>query len=95
MSIARPKRASRKPESSPRGAAGSASAAPKPPKWKDAVGDQPDKAFVPYAPASTFQKDALVSHAKFGKGIVLEVEGNKVSILFEEGVRKLMHGTPG
>ena len=58
------------------------------------MGDQPDKAFVAYATASTFAKDALVSHPKFGKGIVLEVEGNKINILFEEGIRKLMHGTP-
>ncbi|HKQ71211.1 MAG TPA: hypothetical protein VJT73_17825 [Polyangiaceae bacterium] len=58
------------------------------------VGDQPDNAFSAYATGSTYQQNSLVNHAKFGKGIVLEVDGNKVQILFEEGVRKLLHGTP-
>jgi hypothetical protein len=59
------------------------------------VADKPDTAFAAYAPALTFEKDALVSHSKFGKGIVVEVDGNKLHVLFEEGVRKLLHGTPG
>lgn len=95
MSIHRPKRAtSRKNESAT--ARGTASSGPpKPPKWKEAVAEQPDGAFAAYATASTFEKDALVAHSKFGKGIVLEVDGNKIQILFEEGIRKLLHGTPG
>jgi hypothetical protein len=93
MSIHRPKRAtSRKTESAP--PRGSPSSAPKPPKWKDAVGDKPDNAFAAYASASSYEKDALIAHSKFGKGIVVEVDGNKIHILFEEGVRKLLHGTP-
>jgi hypothetical protein len=94
MSIHRPKRAtSRRSESSaPRGSSPSNTA--KPPKWKDVVADKPDGAFANYAPALTFEKDALVAHSKFGKGIVVEVDGNKIHILFEEGVRKLLHGTP-
>jgi hypothetical protein len=96
MSIHRPKRAtSRKTESSSPARGSAAGGPPKPPKWKEAVGEQPDGAFAEYTPGSTFAKDALVSHAKFGKGIVLEVDGNKVQILFEEGIRKLLHGTPG
>jgi len=71
------------------------SSAPKPPKWKEAVADKPDGAFAAYAPEQTFEKDALVAHAKFGKGIVVEVDGNKVHVLFEEGIRRLLHGTPG
>jgi hypothetical protein len=94
MSIHRPKRAtSRKESATARGSA--SSGPPKPPKWKEVVGEQPDGAFAAYATASTFQKDALVAHTKFGKGIVLEVDGNKIQILFEEGIRKLLHGTPG
>jgi hypothetical protein len=96
MSIHRPKRAtSRKTESSSPSRGAASSGPPKPPKWKEAVGEQPDGAFATYASASTYEKDALVTHSKFGKGIVLEVDGNKVQILFEEGVRKLLHGTPG
>jgi hypothetical protein len=96
MSIHRPKRAtSRRSDTPAAGRASSPSSAPKPPKWKDVVADKPDAAFAAYAPALTFEKDALVSHSKFGKGIVVEVDGNKLHVLFEEGVRKLLHGTPG
>ena len=95
MSIHRPKRATaRRSETAAGGRGSSPSSSPKPPKWKDVVGDKPDSAFTTYAQGSTFQKDALVAHAKFGKGVVVEVDGNKVNILFEEGIRKLMHGTP-
>ena len=96
MSIHRPKRAtSRRSDTPAAGRSSSPSSAPKPPKWKDVVADKPDTAFAAYAPALTFEKDALVSHSKFGKGIVVEVDGNKLHVLFEEGVRKLLHGTPG
>jgi hypothetical protein len=93
MSIHRPKRATRKSESTPtRGS--SPSSAPKPPKWKDVVADKPDTAFAAYAPAARYEKDALIAHSKFGRGIVVEVDGNKIHILFEEGIRKLLHITP-
>jgi hypothetical protein len=97
MSIHRPKRATSRRSEAP-GAGGrssSPSSAPKPPKWKDVVADKPEGAFVAYAQALTFEKDALVNHAKFGKGVVVEVDGNKLHVLFEEGIRKLLHGTPG
>jgi hypothetical protein len=96
MSIHRPKRANpRRAEPAGSAKSSSPSSAPKVPKWKEAVSGAADSAFAAYSPAATFTKDALVLHAKFGKGLVLEVDGNKVSILFEEGVKKLMHGTPG
>ena len=97
MSIHRPKRAASRRSDSPSAAPGrtsTSSSAPKPPKWKEVVGDKPDGAFAPYAPSQTFQKDALVAHSKFGKGVVVDVDGNKVHVLFEEGVRKLLHATP-
>ena len=94
MSIHRPKRAAARRSDSPTAGKGSSpSSAPKPPKWKDVVADKPDGAFAAYSQGETFEKDALVAHSKFGKGIVVEVDGNKVHVLFEEGVRKLMHGT--
>jgi hypothetical protein len=95
MSIHRPKRAASRRSETPAAGRGTPSSAPKPPKWKDVVADKPDTAFAAYTPASTFEKDALVSHAKFGKGVVVEVDGNKLHVLFEEGIRKLLHGTPG
>jgi hypothetical protein len=97
MSIHRPKRAASRRSDNPTGTGrtSTSSSSPKPPKWKDVVGDKPDGAFAAYAPSHTFQKDALVAHSKFGKGVVVDVDGNKVHVLFEEGVLKLLHATPG
>lgn len=97
MSMNRPKRAksSRRDEPSSARDKGGAISAAKPPKWKDVVGDRPDDAFAPYQTAATFAPGSLVAHAKFGKGVVLEVDGNKASILFEDGIKKLLQGTPG
>jgi len=96
MSIHRPKRAtSRRSEStSPARSSSSPPASIRPPKWKDIVLDKPEGAFVAYSPGSRFEQNTLVNHPKFGKGVVLEVDGNKVHVLFEEGLRKLLHGTP-
>jgi hypothetical protein len=95
MSIHRPKRAaSRRTDSASSLRSASNAPSTKPPKWKDVVADQPDQAFAAYNTGATFARDALVAHPKFGKGVVLEVDGNKVQVLFEEGIRKLLHGTP-
>jgi hypothetical protein len=89
MSISRPKRPTfRKPDaavgSRPQGQT------VKLPKWKDVIEGKPDDAFAPYAPAAAFAMEALVSHVKFGKGVVVGLEPGKVSILFEAGVKKLV-----
>jgi len=96
MSIHRPKRATaaRRTDSASSLRTGSGAASAKPPKWKDVVADQPDQAFAAYNSAATFARDTFVLHPKFGKGVVMEVDGNKVHILFEEGIRKLVHGLP-
>jgi hypothetical protein len=61
-------------------------------KWEDDVATKGDDAFVPYAPTQKFAKDALVVHAKFGKGIVTAVDGGKIDVLFQDGTKKLTHG---
>jgi hypothetical protein len=95
MSIHRPKRASSRRADSASGIRTPSNApSAKPPKWKDVVADQPEQAFAAYNSAATFARDALILHPKFGKGVVVEVDGNKVHILFEEGIRKLVHGLP-
>lgn len=90
MSMPRPKRASRKADSGPSRDSSSSSA--KMPKWADAVGAKPDGAFVPYAATQAMPPGAFVSHAKFGKGLVVDAEPGKVTILFEDGTKKLVHG---
>jgi hypothetical protein len=93
MSIPRPKRPTyRKPDETANGER-LANLAAKLPKWKDVIDAQPDGAFQAYAPAALFALDGLVTHGKFGKGIVVGLEPGKVSILFEEGVKKLIRAS--
>src|SRR4051812_37136563 len=60
--------------------------------WEKDVASQPEEAFAPYAPKSRFTKGALLVHAKFGKGVVLDVEPSRVEVLFQDGPKKLAHG---
>ena len=62
--------------------------------WKEHVASQADSAFVPYSMATTFQRGALISHAKFGRGVVTNVDDKRIDVLFEEGAKKLGHATP-
>ncbi len=63
-----------------------------PPKvWADETAGKPDDAFAPYTMTSRFAKGALIVHAKFGKGVVVHVEGPRLEVLFEDGVKKLGH----
>jgi hypothetical protein len=63
-----------------------------PPKiWADETAGKDDAAFVPYALTARFAKGALLKHPKFGKGLVVAVEGTRVEVLFEDGVKKLGH----
>lgn len=60
--------------------------------WEKDISPQPDEAFTKYAPQGRFAKEALVMHAKFGKGIVIDVEPSRVEVLFHDGPKKLAHG---
>lgn len=62
--------------------------------WKEQVGGAPDNAFVPYALATKYERGALISHSKFGRGIVTAVDDRRIEVLFEEGAKKLGHDTP-
>ena len=59
--------------------------------WEEVTVDQPDGAFTPYALTTRFDKGQLVTHPKFGKGVVTFVEGARVEILFQDGTKKLGH----
>ena len=59
--------------------------------WEEASTDKPDAAFTPYAMSSTFIKGQLITHSKFGKGVVTDVETGRVEILFQDGKKKLGH----
>jgi hypothetical protein len=60
------------------------------PAWSE-VESKPDEAFVPFALSSKYAKGDLIMHPKFGKGLVLGVEGTRIEVLFQEGKKKLGH----
>ena len=70
-------------------------ARPVPPEktWSEHTEGKVDGDFAPYALASKFSLGSLVVHPKFGKGVIVEVEPQKVGVLFEDGRRKLGQST--
>jgi hypothetical protein len=60
--------------------------------WEEATLDKADSDFTPYALSQRFTKGQLVSHTKFGKGFVTDVDALRVEILFQDGKKKLGHG---
>jgi hypothetical protein len=65
---------------------------PEPP-WSD-VEAKPDESFVPFVLANRYAKGDLIRHPKFGKGLVLGVEGTRIEVLFHDGKKKLGHAVP-
>lgn len=62
-------------------------------EWQTNVADRDSKEFVPYSIHATFETGQLVSHPKFGSGLVKEtLAAQKLSILFKDGARTLVHG---
>ena len=59
--------------------------------WAEHLAGKGDEAFLQYAMTSRYAKGQLVSHAKFGKGVVVGVEGTRIEVLFEDGPKKLGH----
>jgi len=64
------------------------------PKWsyKEHVACEAEEAFVPYSMSQTFAKKALITHPKWGKGIVISTEGGRIEVIFADETRKLAHG---
>jgi hypothetical protein len=60
------------------------------PTWAE-VDAKPDDTFVPFALSSRYAKGDLIRHSKFGKGLVLGVEGTRIEVLFQDGKKKLGH----
>jgi hypothetical protein len=59
--------------------------------WAEHMEGKADDAFVPYAFTSKFEKGALIAHSKFGKGVVVGVDGPRIEVLFQDGAKKLGH----
>ena len=59
--------------------------------WEQQVADKPDDTIAPYSMATKYEKGQFVLHSKFGKGVIVDVEAQRVEILFQEGKKKLGH----
>jgi len=60
------------------------------PAWAE-VESKPDESFVAFALTSRYAKGDFISHPKFGKGLVMGVEGARIEVLFKDGKKKLGH----
>jgi hypothetical protein len=60
------------------------------PNWTD-VEAKPDDSFVPFVLSSRYAKGDLIMHPKFGKGLVVHVDGSRIEVLFKDGKKKLGH----
>jgi len=58
------------------------------PTWAD-VEAKPEGSFVPFVLSTRYGKGSLFVHPKFGKGLVLGVEGTRIEVLFHDGKKKL------
>jgi hypothetical protein len=58
------------------------------PTWAD-VESKPEGSFVPFVLSTRYAKGSLILHPKFGKGLVLGVEGTRIEVLFHDGKKKL------
>jgi hypothetical protein len=60
--------------------------------WQEAMADKSESAFVNYAMQGHFAMGTLLNHPRFGKGIVLSVEGQKMEVLFADSKKFLVMG---
>jgi hypothetical protein len=60
------------------------------PSWAE-VESKPDESFVKFVLSTRYAKGSLILHPKFGKGLVLGVEGTRIEVLFQDGKKKLGH----
>jgi hypothetical protein len=66
-------------------------ALPPVPTWQEAVGDKPDAPSRAWSMSTSFARDEIIEHPKFGKGVVVMVQGAKIQVLFQEGTKMLGH----
>jgi hypothetical protein len=61
------------------------------PDWQSAVGDNADASYRPWSMTASFARDERIEHPKFGRGLVVLVQGTKIQVLFQEGTKMLGH----
>ena len=64
-----------------------------PQAWEDRVIGCDPEAVRPYSAREAFAIDDVLSHPKFGLGVVTELQPDgKIDVAFKEGLRRLVHG---
>jgi hypothetical protein len=62
-------------------------------QWEEAIAGRTPAEFTPYTIAATFAAGQLVSHKKFGDGVVSEIiDAGKVQVIFSDGPKVLVQG---
>ena len=59
------------------------------------VASRPAETAVAYGTAYRHAEDDLIEHKVFGRGLVTRVEGDRIEVLFRDGVKKLAHDPSG
>ncbi len=59
------------------------------------VASRPAETAVPYGTAYRHAADDLIEHKIFGRGLVTRVEGDRIEVLFRDGIKKLVHDPSG
>lgn len=61
-------------------------------KWSRVMGKVEGTEPQAYNMSETYEEQNVIDHAKFGVGVITEViDPNKISVLFEEGEKTLVH----
>jgi hypothetical protein len=59
------------------------------------VASRPAENAVAYGTAYRHAEDDLIEHKVFGRGLVTRVEGDRIEVLFRDGIKKLAHDPSG
>ena len=62
--------------------------------WDEHVEGKADDAFAANSMKTRYERGALLAHTKFGKGVVLHTEDQRIEVLFADGKRTLGHALP-
>jgi hypothetical protein len=67
-------------------------AVPQPTEWEVEVAPRDASEAVAYAISGAFERDQLLSHKRFGVGLIQRVMSDKtMDVLFEPGIKTLIH----
>ncbi len=95
MSIKRSRDFSRRPTPDPKETSAAPKRAQRRYSFDRDVGSRPAESAVAYGAAYRHAADDLIEHKFFGRGLVTRVEGDRIEVLFKDGVKKLAHDPRG